>query len=124
MLAAVVWFVTGLAAAAPAGLLLINAESRLPQLAGTGLLIAGGVACVIGALCARRSFPRRLLPAGALVVALCAAAPLILEVDGRVSPGGWVMFGGAAGVLAVLASALTLRASTGGASRWGGGSGS
>lgn len=112
MLAAVVWFVTGLAAAAPAGLLLTNAESRLPQAAGTGLLIAGLVACLIGARCARRSSSRRLLPAGAIVVALCAAAPLILEVDGRVSPGGLVVFGGAAGVLAVLASALTLRAST------------
>lgn len=124
MLAAVVWFITGLAGAAPGGLLLTNGESRLPQTAGTALLIAGGVACVIGAICALRSPSRRLLPAGAIVVALCAAAPLVLEVDGRVSPGGWIMFGGAAGALAVLASALTLRASTGGASRRGGGSGS
>lgn len=123
MLAGVAWFVTGLAAASPGWLLLTKADSRLPKVAGTGLLIAGAVAGINGALRVGRSSSRRLLPAGAIVVALCAAAPLILEVDGRVSPGGCLMFGGAAGVLAVLASSLTLRASTGGPSSRHGGSG-
>lgn len=111
------WFVTAFVAAAPAWLLYTNAEGRLPQLASTGLLVAGVVALVVGAACARRSSSRLLLPAGAVVVLLCVAAPLILEVDGRVSPAGWILFGGAAGVLAVLATVLTLMARTGGAPR-------
>ena len=105
------WFVTGLAAALPGLLLITNADSRLPQGAGTALLVAGVVAFVLGTACARGS-SRLLLPAGAAVVLLCVAALLTLEVEGRVSPGGWVLFGGTAGVLAVLACALTLRART------------
>lgn len=104
------WFVTGFAAAAPGLLLLTNAESRLSQAAGAALIVAGVVAFLIGAARAHVYSTRRLLPAVAVVVLLCATAPLILEVDGQVSPGGWVMFGGAAGVLALLACVLTLRA--------------
>jgi len=69
---------------------------------------------VAGILSTPRPLPNQLVPvlAGAAVVLLCAAAPITLEVEGRVSPGGWVLFGGTAGVLAVLACALTLRART------------
>ena len=107
------WFVSGFAAAAPAWLLFMNAENRLPQVASTLLVFAGVAAFVMGAAGASVSSPRRSLPAGAVVVLLCAAALAMLEVSGRVSPGGWVMFGGAAGVLAALASALTMRPGTG-----------
>ena len=111
MLPTALWFVTGFAAAVPGLLLITNADGRWPQAAGTALLVAGVIASVIGVACARGPL-RPLLPAGAVVVLLCVAAPITLEVDGRVSPGGWVLFGGAAGVLGVLAGALTLRART------------
>jgi hypothetical protein len=55
-----------------------------------------------------------LLPAGAAVVLLCVAAPITLAVDGDVSPGSWVFFGGLAAVLAVLATALMRGARAGG----------
>jgi hypothetical protein len=108
------WFVTGLAAAGPGWLLITNAESRLAEASGTALLAAGLVALVVGAACAARRSSRLLLPAGAAVVLLCVAAPITLAVDGDVSPGSWVFFGGLAAVLAVLATALMRGARAGG----------
>jgi hypothetical protein len=104
-----VWFGTAFAAAGPGVLLLGFAESRLAVLAGVALLVAGAVAACSGVACAL-GVTRPLLGVSAAVVLLCLAALVMLDVDGRLSPGGLVLLGGAAAVLAVLAGALTPRA--------------
>jgi len=109
MLPATLWFVTAFAAGLPGFLLVTNAESRLAQGAAAALLLAGVIAASIGAACAWGSFARA--PAlSAVVVLLCLAAPVILDVDGAVSPQGRALFGWVAAVLAALAGLLTLRA--------------
>jgi len=112
VLAAVVWLLVALAAAAPGVLLLANADSRLPQVAGSALLLAGVVATGSGAACARGRLDLS-LQASAAVVLLCLAALITLGVDGRVSLAGGTLFGGAAAALALLAGVLTLRARRG-----------
>lgn len=112
VLAAVVWLLVAIAAAAPGVLLLANADSRLPQLAGSALLLAGVVATSSGAACARGRSDLS-LPASAAVVLLCLAALITLGVDGRVSLVGGTVFGGAAAALAVLAGVLPLYARRG-----------
>lgn len=68
-----------------------NADGALPAAAGLLLIMAAvtaaGAAPMAGA-------PRLLLGSGSLVVLLCVAAPVVLGVDRRVSPGGFVLFGG------------------------------
>lgn len=91
-------------------LLLSFAESRLASSAAMALLFAGILAVGSGVACAR-GVRRSLVMASAVVVMLCSAALVLLGVDGRLSPGGFVLLGGAAAALAVLAGALTLRAS-------------
>lgn len=110
MLPTAVWFVTGVAAAAPGLLLFPFTESRLPQVAGTALVVAGVVAGVSGVACAMGASGPALLGASVAVALLSLAAAIVLELDGQVSPAGWVVFGGAVGLLAVFAGALTLRA--------------
>ncbi len=109
VLPAALWFVTAVAAALPGWLLLTNADSRLLQVAGTALLLASIVSAGMGVACTRRrSAPW--LGLSVVIVLLCLSAPIILGVDGRVSLGGSLLFGGGAGVLAGLAGALTVRA--------------
>ena len=102
------WFGTALASAGPGLLLLSFAESRLASSAAMALLLAAIVAAGSGVACAL-GVTRPLVMASLSVVMLCSAALVVLEVDGRVSPGGFVLLGGAAVALAVLAGALTRR---------------
>lgn len=103
------WFVAAVAAAVPSWLLLTNAESRLPLVAGTALLLTGVLAAGMSVACTSgRSAPW--VGLSVVIVLLCLSAPIILGVDGRVSLGGSLLFGGGAGVLAGLAGALTVRA--------------
>lgn len=68
-----------------------------------GIVAAGsGVACALGVT-------GPLVMASLAIVMLCSAALVLLEVDGRVSAGGFVLLRGAAVALAVLAGALTRR---------------
>jgi hypothetical protein len=106
------WFGTAVVSAGPGVLLLGFADSRLASTAALTLLLAGVVAACGGVACAR-GIRGPLLVVSAAVVLLCLAAPSLLGLDGRVSPGGFVMSGGAAAALAVLAGALTVRASRG-----------
>jgi ammonia channel protein AmtB len=108
VLAAVVWLVAALTAALPAWLLLTNADSRLPQAAGTALIVAGVVAIVAGAACARGRSGLSLGASGGVVL-LCLAALIALGVDSGVSLIGGMIFGGATAALALLAGVLTLR---------------
>ncbi len=108
MLLTALWFGTALASAGPGLLLLGFAESRLASSAAVALVLAGIVAAGSGVTCALGVTGPLVMPSLAVVL-LCSAALVVLEVDGRVSPGGFVLLGGAAAALAVLAGALTRR---------------
>ena len=103
------WVVTALAAVVPGLLLLVFAESRLPRGAAIALLLAGVVAACLSTAWARAAVGPS-LGASVVVVLLCSAAPVTLDVDGQMSPAGYALFGGVAAVFAVLAGALTFRA--------------
>jgi hypothetical protein len=78
------------------------------RVAATVLLVACGGAAVSAVACAQGASGRSLLGASAVVVLLSLAAPVLLGFDGQVSPAGGVLFGGAAGLLAVIAGLLSL----------------
>jgi hypothetical protein len=109
LLPAAMWLVTALTAALPGLLLLQNAGSRLPKAAAIALLLAGVMAACLGVACAL-SFFRMSRGAGTAVGLLCVAAPIALDVHGTTFL-GYAIFGGAAAVLSVLSTALTVRAS-------------
>jgi hypothetical protein len=90
-------------------LLLTFAESRLASTAALALLTAGVVAAGSGVACTR-GVTKPLLLSSTAVVLLCSAAQIVLRVDARVTLGGFLLLGGAAAALAVLAGVMTLRA--------------
>lgn len=112
----VLWMGTALASAGPGLLLLGFAETRLAWTAALALLFAGVVAAGSAVACTQ-GLTRPLLVASAAVVLLCSAAQVLLRVDARVTPGGFVLLGGAAAALAVLAGMMTMRATRRGRSR-------
>jgi hypothetical protein len=103
------WLVTALTAALPGLLLLQNAGSRLPKAAAIALLLAGVMAACLGVACALGFF-RWSRGASTAVGLLCVAAPIALDVHGTTFL-GYALFVGAAVVLTVLSTALTVRAS-------------
>lgn len=108
VLLAAVWFASALAAAVPGLLLLGNADGRHPQVAGMALVLASVLAVGVGVACAigRSGLSLR---TSAVVVLLCLVAEMSIGLDEEVY-GSWLVFGGAAGLLAGLAGALSFAA--------------
>ncbi len=96
------WFLSGLAAAGP-GLLLASIPDDLwARQVGWGLVAAGLVAFLVGAVLGRVPSHRRRglsLAGAALVVPACLTANAVLAAHGSMSVQGWLLLGGAAAVL-------------------------